>query len=243
MLKLIKTLCELFGPSGMEDAVRARIIEEIDGHCEYRVDPLGNLIAFKKGEKTPKNKLLIAAHMDEVGFIITHAEESGLLRFACVGGIDTRVIVGKRLRVGECGICGVIGTKPVHLVKPDERDKMPEVDNLFIDIGARDREDALRLVAPGDCAVFDSDFVPFGDGLIKAKALDDRAGCAVMINLIQSPLACDTWFAFNVQEEVGCRGAVASAYSVAPDCAIVLETTTAADIAGVESGKEVCGLG
>ncbi len=243
MVELIQSLCGLPGPSGMEDTVRAHIISRIDGHCEYHVDPLGNLIAFKKGKHPTANRLLIAAHMDEVGFIVTNITEDGLLRFSCVGGIDTRVLVGKRLRIGEQGICGVIGTKPMHLVPADERDKMPAVDSLYIDIGAKDSSDAQRYVMPGDCAVFDSAFVQFGDGFIKAKALDDRVGCVLMIEMIQSPLEYDTCFAFNVQEEVGCRGAAASAYSIRPDCAIVLETTTAADIAGVSAEKEVCCLG
>lgn len=243
MIKLIEALSTLPGPSGMEDAVREYILKQIAGHCTYHIDALGNLIAFKKGRHNPKNRLMIAAHMDEVGFIITYIEESGLLRFACVGGIDPRVIVGKRLKVGTQGRCGVIGTKPVHLVKSDERDKMPDPDSLYIDIGAVDRAEALRHVALGDYAVFDSAFVRFGEDLIKGKALDDRAGCAVMIEMIRSELEYDTYFAFNVQEEVGCRGAVASAYSINPDYAIVLEATTAADIAGVAEEKQVCSLG
>lgn len=243
MIQRIEALSTLFAPSGMEDAVRDYIIQQIKGHCTYHVDALGNLIVFKKGKSEPKNRLIIAAHMDEVGFIVTYIEQTGLLRFSCVGGIDPRVIVGKRLRVGAQGLCGVIGTKPVHLVKGDERDKMPDLDTLYIDIGAADRAEALRHVALGDYAVFDSAFVRFGEDLIKGKALDDRAGCAVMIEMIRSELEYDTYFAFNVQEEVGCRGAVASAYSINPDCAIVLEATTAADIAGVAEEKQVCRVG
>lgn len=243
MLRLIEELSGLFGPSGMEDRVREYIIGQIQAHCDYRVDALGNLIAFKQGEKRPKSRVLLAAHMDEVGFIVTYIEESGLLRFARLGGIDPRVMVGKRLKVGAQGVCGVIGTKPVHLTKGDERDKMPDPDSLYIDIGAVDQQEAMLAVQPGDCAVFDSEFVRFGDGMIKGKALDDRAGCAVMIKMLQSPLEYDTYFAFNVQEEVGCRGAGASAFAVKPDCAIVLETTTAADIAGVSAEKEVCRQG
>ena len=243
MINLIEALSILPGPSGAEDMVREYVIQQITGHCQFHIDALGNLIAFKKGRETPKNRLMIAAHMDEVGFIITYVEESGLLRFACIGGIDPRVIVGKRLKVGKQGLCGVIGTKPVHLVKGDERDKMPDPDSLYIDIGAADRAQALAHVTLGDTAVFDSAFVRFGDDMIKGKALDDRAGCAVMIEMMRSELEYDTYFAFNVQEEVGCRGAAASVYSINPDCAIVLEATTAADIAGVAEEKQVCRLG
>ncbi len=243
MLQLLKDLCSIPGPSGAEDRVRAEILRRIQDHCETRVDPLGNIIAFKKGEKTPKNKVMFAAHMDEVGFIITHIEESGLLGFSRIGGIDARVILGKRLLVGDALVAGVIGAKPLHLLKGDEEEAVPNPDSLYIDIGARTREEAERHVLPGDFATFDSQYVEFGGGLVKARALDDRAGCTIMIEMISSGLEYDTWFAFNVQEEVGCRGAVASAYTIDPDYAVVLEATTAADIAGVEEDKQVCRLG
>ncbi|SDN11614.1 M42 family metallopeptidase [Acetanaerobacterium elongatum] len=243
MLETIKLLCEINAPSGAEEPIRKAIIKQISGFAEYSTDALGNLIVFKKGKQEAKNKVMLAAHMDEVGFIVRYVEDSGLLRFACVGGIDTRVIVGKRLLVGEKAVTGVIGTKPIHLTKGDERETMPDIDSLYIDIGAKDKEDALKYISPGDYAVFESGFVNFGNNLIKAKALDDRAGCAVLIEMIRSELTYDTWFTFNVQEEVGCRGAMVSAFTVAPDYAIVLEATTAADIAGVEAGKQVCELG
>lgn len=243
MLDLIEKLSMLKGVSGDEGAVAACIIEEIQGHCEYHLDGLGDLLAFKRGAKRPTKKVLLAAHMDEVGFIITHIEDSGLLKFTTVGGIDSRVIIGKSVLVGENALCGVIGAKAVHMLEAGEKDKVMDVDELYLDIGAKNKAEAERHVRPGDRAVYDSNFVRFGDGFIKSRALDDRAGCAILIDLIKSDLAYDTWFAFTVQEEIGTVGAKAAAFSAEPDCAIVVETTTAADIAGVPEGKKVCRLG
>lgn len=243
MLDLIEKLSMLKGVSGDESAVAACIIEEIQGHCEYHLDGLGNLLAFKRGAKRPASKVLLAAHMDEVGFIITNVEDSGLLRFTTVGGIDSRVIIGKSVLVGGGALCGVIGAKAVHMLEAGEKDKVMDVDELYLDIGAKSKEEAMGHVRPGDRAVYDSAFVRFGDGFIKSRALDDRAGCAILIDLIKSELVYDTWFAFTVQEEIGTVGAKAAAFAAEPDCAIVVETTTAADIAGVPEGKKVCRLG
>lgn len=231
------------GVSGNESPVTNEIISQIKGYAEYRIDNMGNVIAFKKGAKKPAKRLMVCAHMDEVGLIVTYIEESGLLRFAAVGGIDPRVILGRRVLVGKNSVIGLIGTKPVHLQDVDERKTAPSMDKLYIDIGADSKEDALKAVTYGDTAVFDSDFVRFGDGFLKARAIDDRVGCAAMIELIKSDLPYDTYFAFNVQEEVGLRGSKASAFSIAPEAAIVLEATTAADIAFVEEGRKVCFLG
>lgn len=243
LMELVERLSLPAGVSGDESAVAKVITGELQGRCEYHIDALGNIIAFKPGKKRPKNKVLLAAHMDEVGFIVTHIEENGLLRFTTVGGIDSPVIIGKPVLVGTAAVYGVIGARPVHLVEAADRDKVLDADDLFIDIGVSERAVAEKLVSAGDRAVYDSDFVLFGDGFVKGRALDDRAGCAILINLLQSDLEYDTWFAFTVQEETGTVGAKAAAFSVAPDCAIVVETTTAADIAGVAEEKRVCRLG
>lgn len=238
---MLKDLCLLNGTSGREEAVRNYIIEKIKDKCEYSVDALGSVIAFKKGRKAPDKKVLVASHTDEVGFIITDITDDGYLRFAPVGGIDAAVVLGRRVDIN--GIKGVVGAKAVHLLSDDEKKNEPAFDKLAIDIGAADKAEAEKAVSLGDCAYFASDYCEFGDVFIKSKALDDRIGCMLMIELINSDLEYDTYFCFNVQEEVGLRGSGCSAYAVKPDVAVILESTTAADIDGVTGGDKCCVLG
>jgi len=240
MLEMIKELCALSGISGRENVVRDYIIEKIKDYAEYSIDPLGNLLVFKKGRKEAKNKVMLDAHMDEVGLIVTAITSEGYIRFAKVGGIDTRVIIGRPVKVGDKAVSGVIGIKPVHLVEQSAEADIPKIDGLYIDIGAKNKEEAEELIRIGDAVCFDSDFVEFGNGFLKAKALDDRVGCAILIEIIRSELEYDTWFSFSTQEEIGTRGAQTAAYSIDPDYAIVVETTTAADISGVKDEKRVC---
>lgn len=242
MLELIKKLSLLNGTSGREDEVRAFIIDEVKDFADsIETDPLGNLIVFKKGKMTPKNRIMLDAHADEVGFMITNINSDGTLGFERIGGIDKRVMIGRAVTVGDNGINGVIGIKPIHFVKGDDRLAMPE--RMYIDIGADTAQEAEKLVSPGDCAYFNSDFVEFGDGFIKGKALDDRAGCAILINMIKSELPYDMYFNFATGEEVGLGSAGTAAYRINPDYAIVVETTTAADLADVPENKKVCKLG
>ncbi len=240
MLETIKELCALSGISGRENAVRNFIVNKIKDYAEYSVDPLGNLIVFKKGKNPAKNKVMLDAHMDEVGMIISAITSEGYLKFVKVGGIDSRVMVGRAVKVGDKAVNGVIGIKPVHLVDKDAEADIPKPDDLYIDIGAESREEAAEYVRIGDAAWFAGDFIEFGDGFIKSKALDDRAGCAILIEMIRSELEYDTWFSFSVQEEIGTRGAQTAAFTIDPDYAIVVETTTAADISGVKDEKRVC---
>ncbi len=242
--EILEILCNEYGISGNESAVASRIIGLIEDYCdECRVDNMGNIIAFKKGAKTPAKKLLVDAHMDEVGMIVTGFSPDGGLCFTTVGGVDARVILGRRVVVGENRIPGVIGTKAVHMQSDEERKTAVPVDKLYIDIGCASKEEAMALVDPGDEVCFPAGFGVFGNGCLKGKAIDDRFGCAVMVDLIRSELPWDCWFSFSVQEEVGCRGAAGSAFSIAPDYAIALEATTAADLAGVSEPKTVCALG
>lgn len=242
ILETIEKLSLINGTSGDESGVCEFIRSQLPADVTSETDSLGNLIVTKKGLKPPKNKIMLCAHMDEVGFIVTHITSGGMLKLAAVGGIIPAVVLGRQLRF-KSGIVGVIGGKPIHLLKDDEKDAQPKIEDLFIDIGVSTREEAERLVAPGDCAYFVSEFFRFGDGFIKGKALDDRVGCAIMLELLKKELPYDCTFVFTVQEEVGTRGALAAAYNVKPDMAIVLETTTACDIAGVEGEKQVCRLG
>ena len=241
MIRLIENLCAVNGVSGDEQDVAAAVIEQIRDYCEYEVTPLGDVIAFKKGAKRPRNRVMFDAHMDEVGFIVTYITEEGFLRFATVGGIDNRVIQGKPVVIGKSKVYGIISSKPVHLIDRDHRDDPIKAADLLIDIGCRSREEAEGLIGVGDRVYFDSPFVRFGNGFIKSKALDDRAGCAVLIKMIQSSLEYDTYFSFTTREEVGGMGAQTAAYTVKPDIAVAVETTTAADIGGVAPEK-LCAL-
>lgn len=243
MIRRIRGLSELPGVSGQEDRVRNKIVSMIDGYCQWKVDPLGNLLAFKEGAQRSRNTLMLSAHMDEIGFIITHVEDNGLLRFSTVGGIDSRVIIGKAVEAGDRQLYGVVGSKAVHMQTEEEKEKAPKPDELYIDIGADSGEEALRHVRPGDQAVYYAPFALMGDDRILGKAFDDRAGCAILIDLIQSDLPVDCHFAFTVQEETGCIGANTAAYSIRPDVSIVVEATTASDIPDVKPDRMVCRQG
>ncbi len=244
MLELIKKYCDISGTSGMEDAVRNAIINDIkDSGCQYETDPLGNLIVFKKGKSRREKKVLFAAHMDEVGFMVKYIDEEGYLWFDAVGGVDRRVVSGKRIVFCESGVHGVIASKSVHIQTPEERGKCEPLSEMHIDIGAKDREEAQKYIRIGDCAVFEPDFEEFGQGLIRSKALDDRFGCAILVDMIKSDLKYDTWFAFNTCEEIGCDGAKEVAHRIRPDIAIALETTTAGDVLDVPKSKCACEVG
>lgn len=244
MIETLKTLCALSGVSSFEDPVRDYLMEQAKPYVDtMRVDTLGNLIIFKKGAKSTGNKLMLCAHMDEVGLIIRSITDDGYLKFSPIGGIDRRVLIGKRVFVGWNRVPGIIGLKAVHLTTAEERSKVPKLEEFYLDIGAKDREEAEALVSLGDFAVFDNECLEYGDHMFKAKAIDDRVGCAVMLKLLKRDLPMDCTFVFTVQEEVGTRGAFGAAFSVTPEIALVLETTTAADLPGIKGQKRVCAPG
>ncbi|MGD8978709.1 MAG: M42 family metallopeptidase [candidate division WOR-3 bacterium] len=221
---MLKELCEMPGVSGDEDRVRQHIRRSIESKVDEIVeDPYGNLIA-RKGS-TRGSRILLAAHMDEVGLMITGIEKSGLLRFYAIG-IMPHVLLAKRVLIGEKRVCGVIGHKPVHLTKDEEMKKIPDAKGLFIDIGAASSEAAAKLVTVGDYATFDTDFRENGD-LIGGKAFDNRIGCHILMRLIEFDLPL--YYAFTVQEEVGLRGAGIVAYRVKPDIAFAIDTTSSGE--------------
>lgn len=241
--ELLKRLCTADGISGSEDEVRDIIIKEISPFADtVDVDNMGNVIVFKKGRKTPSKKLLVSAHMDEVGFIVTHINSDGTVRFAPVGGVNDSAAFAKYVKIGAKKIHGVVNAKPVHLLKDDERKKCPPIDSLSIDIGSDSKEETQKHVSLGDMIVFDS-LYENRDGRVISKAIDDRFGCLVLIEMIKSELEYDMYFSFVVQEEVGLRGAKAAAFTVAPDCAVVVEATTASDVPFAEDEKRVCLVG
>lgn len=250
MKELLKELSLAFGPSGCEDRVKELIKEYLDKNApvgaEVWQDRNGGIFCHieNKGAK----KLMICAHMDEVGFMVTHIEENGLLRFGCVGGIDPIVLGAKRV-VSESGCLGSIIVKPVHLLSSEERDKKPKISHMLIDIGANSREEAEKLTFVGEYFTFDSDYVEYGQGYVKCKALDDRIGCAIMCQVIKDikdgALASeyDLYFAFTCREEVGFSGALGASRAIKPDYAVVIESKAVSDISGVSEQKKVAVLG
>ena len=235
----LRTLCALPAVSGFEMQAAHTVAELFRPYCDtVDVDKNGNVIGSLSCGKEGAKTVLLDAHLDQIGFLVTEVLDGGFLRFAPVGGVDPRVVIGRPVRFGD--VQGVIGIKAVHLTTAAERRTMPKTKDLYIDIGAASKAAAEDKVSLGDYGVFDSAVVEFGDGLIKAKAIDDRVGCAALLKLIEDEPPIDTWFCFTVQEEVGLRGAASMAYALDPGFAMVLEGTTAADLAEVEGGKAVC---
>lgn len=244
MRECIQRLAALAGPSGREGAVRAaieRAIAESPADTVVSADRLGNLLVRVTGRQRAEKKVLFAAHMDEVGLIVTGITEEGFLRFAEIGGIDPGVLFGHRVTVN--GHVGVIGGKAVHQCSTEEKKAVPKTAGLLIDIGATNREEAERVVQPGDTAVFEDRFLPLERDRFVSKALDDRVGCALLLSLLEEPPAYDITLAFTVQEEIGLRGASTAAFALQPDIAVVVDATTAADTAGVPEQKQVCRVG
>ena len=175
--------------------------------------------------------------------MVTHISEDGFAYFGTIGGIDPRVVAGKRVVLGDKRLPGVIAAKAIHMQKSEERGVPAPVDEMFIDIGCISEENTKALVSVGDCAVFAPNYEAFGDGFIKSKAIDDRFGCAVLVKLLQSELEYDTHFAFCTAEEVGCRGAATVGQAIGAGTVIVLEATTAGDIPGAPKSRVACRVG
>lgn len=226
---ILEALSNAFGPSGCEEDVRAILLDAIRDHVdECRVDHLGNILALQRGQSEAP-ALMVAAHMDEVGLMVTHADDAGMLHVVAVGGLDARVLPAKQVRVGRDRTPGVIAVKPVHKTTPDERGKAFTLEQLVIDVGAGTKAEAEKVAARGDYAVFATTFEDLGD-VVTGKAFDDRAGCAVLAELIRrGPYPFTLRPAFTTMEEIGLRGARVAGYAVAPDAAFVLEGTICDD--------------
>ncbi len=244
MYRILEELCSLDAVSGNENEVREYIIEKLKKtDVKIETDNVGNLHVFKKGRSEPKNKVMVAAHMDEVGFIVNHIDKDGYISIMAVGGILDKVLMGRKIRF-ESGVIGIIGGTPIHLLTTEQRNEQPKLEKLSVDIGATSYEEALKNVSLGDYAYFISEYLEFGEEKIKGKALDDRIGCAIMLDmLLNGDLEYDNHFVFTAMEEIGLRGAGVASYIEKPDFALVLEATTAADIPDVSGEKRVCELG
>jgi endoglucanase len=219
------------GVSSGEKEVRLLIRDLIAAHVdEWHVDTMGNLIALKKGKGELDLRVLVDAHMDEVGLMVQDIDSSGMLKFDGVGGFDNRSLLGKVVQVGPKKITGVIGARPIHLLNSSQRTAVVKRSAMRIDIGAKNKNAAKSKVKPGDLVAFVTEYEELGPTAI-GKAFDNRAGCAVLIELLRAePYPFDLIAAFSVQEEVGLRGAQVAAYGVKPDAAFVLECTPAYDL-------------
>ena len=225
-IKLLERLCNACGVSGDEGEVRHIVLEELKGHAEdVRVDTLGNVLAVKKGFSKPRLRVMLSAHMDEVGFMLVADDGEGLFRFEIIGGIDVRQLPGKAVLVGAQHIPAVIGARPIHLTTAEERQHKIPLEAMRIDTGP-----GTSQVKPGERATFATQFQRSGPSLM-AKALDNRLGVAILIELVKhAPTEIDLLAAFTVQEEIGTRGAKVAAYAFNPDIGIALDSTPANDL-------------
>ena len=248
VVEILEELSNANGVTGREDEVRNIIKNFMKPYAdEIREDKLGNLIAFKKG-KADAPTIMIAAHMDEVGLMIKNIKKKGFLQFTKIGGIDDRVILAQKVIVQtDKGLLpGVIGSKPVHIQKEEEKKKVIDSDKLFIDVGARDKEEVEKMgVQVGDVVSFDTKFTQIGNGVVLGKAFDDRVGCAVMVETFRKleNIDCNVYAVGTIQEEVGLRGATIAAFQIEPDIGIALDSTVAGDMPGIGEGDAPAKMG
>lgn len=220
-VELLKKLTQEFGPSGNEEKIRDLIKSEIKDYVDsFRVDALGNLIAHKKGNG---KKIMISSHMDQIGLIVTDIDKDGFIRFGNIGGISPTVSLSQRV-IFDNGTIGAINSEPI------EDSKKLTLDKMFIDIGAKSKEDAEKFVSIGDMCIYYSDFTD-NENVVFTPYLDDRVGCFIAIEALKSieNSENDLYFVFSVQEEVGLRGARTAAYGIDPDLGIAIDVTTHGD--------------
>ncbi len=242
LVETLEKLCNVHGVTGREEQV-ASLMEKLLKTCtdEVKQDKLGNVIAIKKGKKNAP-KVMLAAHMDEIGLLVKTISKEGFLQFTKVGGIDDRILLAQSVIVlTEKGpLRGIIGSKPPHIQKEEERKRIVPYDELFIDIGATSRDEAKKMgVKVGDTIAFDIKFARIGKNIVTGKALDDRIGCAVIIEALKrlEKNECTIYAVGTIQEEVGLRGAGTSAFSICPDIGIALDVTVAGDTPGIKEAE------
>lgn len=244
-MKLLAELCETCGVSGREERLRAIVRRELEPLVdEIRTDALGNLIALRRG-RGPR-KLAIMAHMDEIGFLATYVDDEGFIRLAPIGGHDPRNMVAQRVNVcGRRDLAGVLypGMKPPHLLTQEERDRPPKIGQFFVDVGLP-ADQVRKLVPVGTPVVIHRELVAIGEA-VSCKSMDDRVAVYVMIEAVRRAAKSDltVYAVATVQEEVGCRGALTSAYGIEPDVGLAVDVTIAADIPGLEKHEHVTRLG
>lgn len=243
--KLLKELSEIPGPSGFEDKIRNAVEKEIQSYVDsVSTDNMGNLIAFRKGKSD--KKFMIAAHMDEIGFIVTHIDDNGFLKFTTLGGFDPKTLTAQRVIVhGKKDVIGVMGAKPIHVMTPEERDKKVTVKDFFIDLGM-EKTEVEKIIEIGTPISRERECIEMGN-CINGKSLDNRIAVYILIEVIKKlkdkELPYNTYFTFTVQEEVGLRGAQVAAINIQPDIAIALDTTIAYDVPGSSPQEQITKLG
>ncbi|WP_421871770.1 M42 family metallopeptidase [Marinoscillum sp.] len=245
-VQLLKNICEAPGAPGFENPIRQLIIEEIKSHVdEYSIDNMGNVIAIKRGTKNPDGKkVMVAAHMDEIGFLVSHIDDKGFIRFQTLGGFDPKTLTAQRVIIhGKKEVIGVMGSKPIHVMKPEERNKPPKIDEYFIDCGMS-KEELEKVIEIGDPITRERELIEMGD-CVNCKSIDNRVSVYILIEAlknIKNP-AFDFYGVFTVQEEVGIRGANVASHTINPDFGIALDTTIAYDLPGAQSHEQVTTLG
>ncbi|MEL6122357.1 MAG: M42 family metallopeptidase [Bacteroidota bacterium] len=242
---LLSEVCRIPGAPGYEQPIRAFLLDKVAPYVdEVRVDAMGSIHALKKGKSD--KKLMIAAHMDEISFIATHVDEEGFVRFQPLGGFDPKTLTAQRVIIhGTKDIIGVMGTKPIHIMRPEERKKMPEVTDFFIDTGYT-KEEVQEMVPIGSPITRERELIEIGH-CVNAKSIDNRVSVFVLLEALRElrdeELSCDVYAVFTVQEEVGLRGAMTSASGIDPDFGIVLDVTLACDVPGIQAHEKVTKLG
>lgn len=236
-MELLKWLSESAGASGDENKISDFIAGQVKEFCDKMFkDNMGNLYCFKQGTDKNAKTVLLTAHTDEVGIIVSSVTDDGFLKFRTIGGIDESVLLTKRVRIGENKVLGVTGIKAVHLLTAEEREKKIACSDMYIDIGVQNKEEALKLVKIGDYGAFDTCFENMGS-LLKGKAFDDRLGCFILINILKKTHKNSVWYCFTVQEEIGLRGSAVVSRRIDADAAVVVECTTCLDLPGVDKDK------
>ena len=242
-IPLLKTVCEIAGAPGFEQSVRNFVIDEIKDHVdEYNVDNLGNIYAIKRGKSD--KKVMIGAHLDEIGFIVTHIDDNGFLRFHTLGGFDPKTLTAQRVIVhGKKDLIGVMGSKPIHIMEPEERGKPVKIKDFFIDLGMS-RAEVLKYIEVGNPITRDRELIEMGD-CVNCKSIDNRVSVFILIEALKrmKHLPFDVYGVFTVQEEIGIRGASVAAHNINPDFGFGLDTTIAYDVPGAQPEEMVTQLG
>lgn len=245
LLENLKALSLANGSSGDEAAVRSVILSLLSEipDCEATVDGVGNVLVEKRGANRAEKRVMFCARMDEAGFIIRNIDENGFITFECVGKVDPRVVIGRRVLIGDTAVPALVGSKALHMLDKSEDGVLADTDKLYFDIGADSKEQAERRVHIGDRAVFEGSFTEFGDGFVMGKALEGRAGCAALLELLSAPAEYDFCACFAVRKEIQGAGCGSAAFALSPDIAVVVDGAPAGDIPAVSGDKRSCSLG